>query len=90
MEVFESGTPSAYTHSGNAQRMYQVDHILVPELNDLKTHPDTSFTSFGDTWYYTIRPNDGTEFGEMVTSCAVVVDNAPPEAEWTTIELSGG
>lgn len=67
--------------TGTAQRTYQVEHLLVPELNDKKTHPNNTYTKFGDTWYYTIKPKDGKEFGEIETSCVMVINNIPPTAD---------
>ncbi len=37
-------------------------------------------TSSGDRWYYTIRVNDGKEYGRLQTSKDVAIKNAPPEA----------
>lgn len=37
-------------------------------------------TSSGERWYYTIRVNDGKEYGRIQTSKDVIIRNAPPEA----------
>jgi hypothetical protein len=40
----------------------------------------------GDTWYFTVRPNDGKEFGTVRTSPSVVIQNSPPTIDSFTPE----
>jgi len=35
----------------------------------------------GEKWHIVVRPKDGTDFGESVTSESVIVGNAPPSVE---------
>jgi membrane carboxypeptidase/penicillin-binding protein PbpC len=51
--------------------------ILVPELNSTLTVP-SSFTSKGEVWYFTVRPSDGKEYGDIYQSPSVLIQNSPP------------
>jgi len=51
----------------------------------LKTLP-ASATTKGESWYVTVKPRDGTDFGQLVTSTPVVILNTPPRA--TNVNLS--
>ena len=70
------------TESGSEIRWYKNGSVQTA-YNDVSTVPAAA-TSINDQWYYTIRPNDGTEFGNLVTSTTVTVveSNPPPEAEF--------
>jgi len=46
----------------------------------LRTVP-SSATNVGETWHFTVRPRDGTDFGDTQTSAQVtIIENTPPEA----------
>jgi len=49
------------------------------KYNNLTILPSRA-TSSGERWYYTIRANDGKEYGRLQTSRDVIIENAPPEA----------
>jgi len=53
--------------------------VEITQLANQKTVP-SSFTQPGQTWYFTVRPNDGVDFGALYTSPIVVVSNRPPQA----------
>jgi hypothetical protein len=57
-------------------RWYKND-VLVPELNDTLTVPN-SFTTKGQIWYFTVRPSDGSQFGQIQTSPTVTIQNSSP------------
>lgn len=48
----------------------------------------SSALSKGDTWYFTVKPYDGSDYGEMQTSPSVVIINTPPTAEGLAISPS--
>ncbi|MEM2293913.1 MAG: DUF2341 domain-containing protein [Nitrososphaerota archaeon] len=64
----ESGTQIYWYRNGQ----------LVPEINNTLTVP-SSYTSKGETWYFTVKPSDGTEYGETQTSLIVTILNSSPE-----------
>ncbi|MCG2825640.1 MAG: PKD domain-containing protein [Thermoplasmatales archaeon] len=41
----------------------------------------SSATSKGETWYFTVRPKDGTEFGELRTAVNTTILNSIPTAD---------
>jgi hypothetical protein len=45
-----------------------------------------SATTKGESWYVTVKPKDGTDFGQPATSAPVVILNTPPRA--TNVNLS--
>ncbi len=45
-----------------------------------------SYTAKGQQWYFTIRPRDGYDYGELVTSPTVTIQNAPPS--FTSVVIS--
>ena len=64
------------SESGTEIRWYK-DGVLQSAYNDLKIVP-ASATSKGEEWYYTVRPKDGVDFGDLETSSSVIIQNAPP------------
>lgn len=42
-------------------------------------------TAKGQQWHFTVKPNDGSGFGELVTSDSVTVVNTPPSIESASI-----
>ena len=61
--------------SGSEIRWYQ-NGALVSSFNDQATVP-ASATAVNDEWYYTISPNDGSDFGALQTSSAVTILEDP-------------
>jgi hypothetical protein len=53
------------------------DGVLQPSLNNSLT-VDSSFTTKGEVWNFTVTPHDGAEFGTTATS-TVTIQNSPPE-----------
>jgi len=51
----------------------------------LRTLP-ASATTKGESWYVTVKPKDGTDFGQLATSAPVLILNTPPRA--TNVNLS--
>jgi hypothetical protein len=64
--------------SGTEIRWYK-DSVLQSAYNDMPTVP-SSATAKGEEWYFTVKPKDGMDFGDLKTSPAVVIGNSPPEA----------
>ncbi len=71
----ESGTELRWFRNG----------VEAPAYFALKTLP-ASATTKGESWYVTVKPKDGTDFGQLVTSAPVVILNTPPKA--TNVSLS--
>jgi hypothetical protein len=63
------------------------DTVVQSAYNDLKTVPGTA-TAKGQTWYFTVRPYDGKNFGDLKTSPSATILNTPPEASGLTITPS--
>ncbi|MDH5374686.1 MAG: cohesin domain-containing protein [Candidatus Bathyarchaeota archaeon] len=62
--------------SGTEIRWYK-DGVLQSAYNDLETVPSNA-TCRGEEWYFTVRPKDGVDFGDLKTSPSVIIQNAPP------------
>ena len=65
----ESGTEIRWFRNGLEETQY-LGQVSIPP----------SATSKGDRWYFTIKPKDGTEFGEQKTSLEAIIGNTPPIA----------
>jgi len=72
--------------NGTEIRWYK-DSVLQLVYNDLLTIP-SSATAKGETWYFTVKPKDGMDFGDLQTSPTVVIGNTPPEASNLAISPS--
>jgi hypothetical protein len=68
--------------AGTEIRWYKDDQ-LQPHINDTKIVL-ASETTKGETWYFTVKPKDGLEFGSLVQSDNAIIGNSPP----TVTELS--
>ena len=55
--------------------------IPVQELNNTLIVP-SNFTTKGEIWYFTVRPSDGTDFGQPQTSPNVTIQNSPPQIDY--------
>ncbi len=64
----ETGTNINWYKNDILQSVYS-DQFQVP----------AQATSKGEVWYFTVKPNDGEDFGLEVTSPAVKIDNTPPQ-----------
>jgi hypothetical protein len=58
--------------SGTEIRWYR-NGVLQTALNDQLMVP-ASLTFHGDSWYFTVRPKDGTDFGTLQTSSRVTIN----------------
>jgi outer membrane protein assembly factor BamB len=70
----ESGTEIRWYKNGLAQPVYN-DVLFVP----------SSATAKGQQWCFTVRPNDGIDFGELQTSSSITIKNSPPSIGNVTI-----
>jgi hypothetical protein len=70
--------------AGTELRWYK-NGVEAQSYAGLKTLP-ASATTKGESWYVTVRPRDGTDFGQLVTSAPVLIINTPPRA--TNVNLS--
>jgi len=69
----ESGTEIQWYRNG----------VRVSDLDNTLTVP-SSRTNVGDKWYFTVRPRDGIDFGQLATSPTVnIVSNNPPQVVGT-------
>ena len=71
---------------GTEIRWYK-DSVLQPAYNDMLTIPSNE-TANGQAWYFTVRPKDGMDFGDLQASPTVVIGNIPPEASNLAISPS--
>jgi sugar lactone lactonase YvrE len=70
--------------SGTEVRWFK-NGVEAPAWFGLKTLP-ASATAKGESWYVTVKPRDGSDFGQPVTSAPVLILNTPPRA--TNVNLS--
>ncbi len=67
-----------HAESGSEIRWYKND-VFQPSLNDQLT-ASHSLTSVGDQWYFTVRPKDGIDFGDLTFSPNItIIANDPPQ-----------
>jgi len=64
--------PDGDPESGSEIRWYR-NGELQSELNDKLVVPANKTTE-GETWYFTVRPKDGTDFGQLQTSPNVMIN----------------
>jgi hypothetical protein len=72
------------TESGSIIRWYK-NSILQGNLND-SLAVDSSLTSKGENWYFTVTPYDGTDYGSLQQSSTVTIENTAPEA--TSLQIT--
>jgi hypothetical protein len=75
--------PDNEPENGTEIRWYK-NGELQPHLNNTPTVPANETTK-GETWYFTVKPKDGTDFGELQTSANVAIQNTPPSITNLTI-----
>ncbi|UCE95597.1 MAG: hypothetical protein JSV51_07725, partial [Candidatus Bathyarchaeota archaeon] len=61
--------------SGTEIKWYK-DDVLQSDYNDQNTVLSTS-TAPGEVWYFTVRPSDGTDFGELEISVPAIIRTDP-------------
>ncbi|MDI6704158.1 MAG: T9SS type A sorting domain-containing protein [bacterium] len=62
--------------SGTEIRWYK-NQVLQEDYNDQTIIPNIALSS-GERWYFTIRPKDGEDFGDIKKSPSVLIGNVPP------------
>jgi hypothetical protein len=67
------------TESGSIYNWYR-DGELVPELTGLLTVA-AEHTGFLEIWYFEITPSDGEDYGDLVQSNSLVINNSDPVLE---------
>ncbi|MHA2086211.1 MAG: hypothetical protein ACXABD_20905, partial [Candidatus Thorarchaeota archaeon] len=72
--------------SGSLIRWYK-NGVLQGALNDSLT-VDSSLTSKGENWYFTVTPSDGSDSGTLEQSSSVSIENTAPEA--TALQITPG
>ncbi len=70
--------PDDDSESGTEIRWFK-DGANQPALNNF-TKVDSSLTTEGETWYFKVKPNDGTDWGTEVTSASATIGNTAPTA----------
>ena len=68
--------PDGDPENGTKILWYKND-ILQPDLNNTLAVP-AALTIKGEIWHFTIRPSDGKEYGNPITSPHVLIQNSPP------------
>ncbi len=74
--LYTFNDPDGDEESGTEIRWYR-DGTLVSQLNNFR-QVDSTLTSAGERWHFTVRPSDGTAFGERVTADQVTVVSEGP------------
>ena len=64
--------------------LWYKDGELQPHLNNTLIVPANETTK-GETWCFTVKPKDGTDFGALQTSANVTIQNTPPSITNLTI-----
>jgi len=64
--------------------LWYKDGELQPHLNNTLIVPANETTK-GEIWHFTIKPKDGTDFGELKTSANVTIQNSLPSITNLTI-----
>lgn len=59
--------------------IWYCNEVEMPQLNDQITVPH-SLTQEGQDWHFTVRPKDGSTYGDLVESADVTIQNSPPTA----------
>jgi hypothetical protein len=61
---------------GDSEIRWYKNGGLQPTYNDQLTVPGSA-TAIGEEWHFTVKPNDGTQFGELEASSSVEVRQPP-------------
>jgi len=68
--------PDNDTETGTEIRWYK-NGVHQAAYDNLLNIPSNA-TAKGEEWYFTVKPGDGTGFGNMKTSPSVIIQNSPP------------
>ncbi|MDI6856366.1 MAG: fibronectin type III domain-containing protein, partial [Candidatus Thermoplasmatota archaeon] len=81
----------ADAESGTEIRWYKYEDdvpVLQEAYND--TTVPSAATAKGQVWYFTVKPKDGIDFGDLVTSATVTILDSAPTLTNPTIEPAEG
>jgi len=73
---YDYSDPDGDTEDGTEVRWYK-NNLLQPAFNDTLTITNGA-TTRGEKWNFTVRPKDGTDFGEIIASPVVTIQNTRP------------
>ena len=79
--------PDGDSESGSEITWYRDSQALPSGTIQALTVP-SSETMKGQEWYATVRPSDGSDYGNVVTSNTVIIENTPPSLTMPTISPS--
>ena len=79
--------PDGDSESGSEITWYRDSQALPAGTIQGLTLP-SSETVKGQEWYATVEPSDGSDFGNLVTSNTVIIENTPPSLTMPTISPS--
>ena len=74
----ESGSEITWYRDSQALPSGTIQGLTVPSSETMK----------GQEWYATVRPSDGSDYGNIVTSNTVIIENTPPSLTMPTISPS--
>ncbi|MGB0474400.1 MAG: choice-of-anchor V domain-containing protein, partial [Candidatus Poseidoniaceae archaeon] len=74
----ESGSEITWYRDSQALPAGTIQGLTVPSSETMK----------GQEWYATVRPSDGSDYGNVVTSNTVIIENTPPSLTMPTISPS--
>ena len=74
----ESGSEITWYRDSQALPQGSISGLTVP----------ASQTQKGQEWYATVKPYDGSDYGGLVTSNSVIIENSPPTLSMPTISPS--
>ena len=74
----ESGSEITWYRDSQALPTGTIQGLTVPSSETMK----------GQEWYATVRPSDGSDYGNVVTSNTVIIENTPPSLTMPTISPS--
>ena len=74
----ESGSEITWYRDSQALPAGTVQGLTVPSTETMK----------GQEWYATVKPSDGSDYGNVVTSNSVIIENTPPSLTMPTISPS--
>ena len=71
----ESGSEITWYRDSQALPAGTIQGLTVPSSETMK----------GQEWYATVKPSDGSDYGNVVTSNTVIIENTPPSLTMPTI-----
>ena len=74
----ESGSEITWYRDSQALPAGTIQGLTVPSSETMK----------GQEWYATVKPSDGSDYGNVVTSNTVIIENTPPSLTMPTISPS--